>query len=100
MNEEQKSQRDAKEAIARARALVRDTRQLLQRSRHLFAELGIDPEKEHEALWVEGGDDAIARVQMEYQAFIDEVEAEARRTVMHAQARGSSRQLRVRPNKV
>lgn len=100
MDEERKPRRDAREAIARGRALVRDTRQLLERSRHLFAELGIDPAEEHAALWAQGGDEAIARVQVEYQAFIDEVEAEVRRTLMHAQSRGSSRQLRVRPNKV
>ena len=100
MDEQQRRKRSVDEAIARGRALVRDARQLLARSRHQFAELGIDPEAEHERLRAEGGDEAMARVQVEYQAFIEEVEAEVQRTLMHAQSRGSSRQLRVRPNKV
>jgi hypothetical protein len=100
MDDEQRQKQHIDDAIARGRALVRETRQLLARSRHLFAELGIDPAKEHERLLAEGGDEAIARAQEEHRAFIEEVEAEVQRTLMHAQTRGSSRQVRIRPNKV
>lgn len=99
MDEQQQCRREADEAIAKGRALVREVRQTLERSRHLFAELGIDPEKEHARLKAEGGDEAIARAQEEYQAFVEEIEAEVKRTLMHSQARVGA-QVRFRPNKV
>ena len=101
MNDEQQRQRRVEEAIARGRTLVREARDILERSRHQFAELGIDPEKEHEKLKAEGGDEAVARAGEEFRSFLDEVEAEVQRNQMHSQARGGGgRHVRPRPGRV
>lgn len=101
MDEEQQRQRHIREAIEQGRALVRDARHLLARSRQQFAELGINPEVEYERLKAQGGDEAVARAGKEVQAFLDDIEAEVQRNAMHAQARGGGgRHVRMRPNKV
>lgn len=99
MDEQQQFQREVDETITKGRALVREVRQTLERSRHLFADLGIDPEKEHERLKADGGDEAIAHAQEEYRSFIEEIEAEVKRNLMHSQVRVGT-QVRFRPNKV
>lgn len=101
MDEQQHIQRSAQEAIAQGRALVRDAHHLLARSRQQFAELGIDPQAEYDRLKALGGDEAVALAGAEYQSFLDDIEAEVRRSAMHAQARGGGgRHVRLRPNKV
>lgn len=101
MDEQQHIQRRAQEAIEQGRALVRDARHLLARSRQQFAELGIDPQAEYERLQAQGGDEAVARAGSQYQALLDDIEAEVRRNAMHAQVRGGGgRHARLRPNKV
>jgi len=101
MSDEQQRQRRVEEVIESGRALVRDARYMLERTRRQFAELGINPEAEHEKLKAEGGDEAVARAGAEFQSLLDEVEAEVRRNQMHSQARGGGgRHVRLRPGRV
>lgn len=99
MNEEQQRERRVHEVIAQGRALVRDARLMVERTRRRFAELGIDPESEYERLKAEGGELAVVKVQAEFQNLIEGIESEIRRDAMHAQANGLVR-LRARSNRV
>ena len=101
MDNEQQRRREIEQAIARGRAVVKEAREALERSRHQFKELGIDPEKEHDRLRAEGGDEALANAQEQCRAYIEEIEAEVRCHRMHSQAPGGAgRLVRFRPNKV
>lgn len=101
MDEEQQRQRWVQDTIDSGRALVREAQYLLTRSRQQFAELGIDPQKEHEQLKALGGDEAVERAGAEFQSYLDEIEAEVKRSLMHSQVRGAGgRHVRLRPNKV
>ena len=86
MNEEQRREQQVQAAISQGRSLVRDARQLVERTRRRFAELGIDPEAEYEALKAEGGEAVVAKAQAEYQGLLDAIDEEMKRDALHAAA--------------
>lgn len=94
-------QRHAEQVMANGLALVRESRDAVERTRQSFAELGIDPLAEMERLKAQGGDEAMARAQAEVQVLLDQVEQEARRDAMHGLPRGGpGRHTRMRTNRV
>lgn len=86
MTEDQKRERRVQEAIERGRAIVRESRALVERSRRQFAEMGIDPEAEYDKLMQSGGEEAVAKAQAEVQHLLDGIDDEMRRDAMHGRS--------------
>jgi hypothetical protein len=86
VNEDQLREQRVQAAISQGRALVRDARLLVERTRRRFADLGIDPEAEYEALKAEGGEAAVVKAQAEFQGLLDEIDEEMKRDALHAKA--------------
>lgn len=99
MNEDQLREQRVQAAISQGRALVRDARLLVERTRRRFADLGIDPEAEYEALKAEGGEAAVVKAQAEFQGLLDEIDEEMKRDALHAKATALA-PLRRRLNRV
>ena len=98
MNQDQLRERAVQATIAQGKSLVRDASALVERTRRLFAELGIDPELEYNRLKDAGGDEAVLKAQAEFQYLIDGIDDEIRRVAMHV--RPSAAPLRRRFNRV
>lgn len=84
------------ETIANGRRLVEQAQEALARTDQFFAEHGIDPAEALDALYREGGNEAVQALQAEVRETLQRIEAEVQRDKLHAtKARNPAQRVRV-----